>query len=79
MSDLRLVLVQPDEFSDYYYNVMYDSDICCTLSYDKTDKQWMVGDWDNQYVSNSGLIDSLHKLMIDLDESTKTDKLFGFL
>ena len=79
MSKLKLVLIQPDEFSEYYYNVMYDNDICCTLSYDKTDKQWMASNWDNEYVSNDELIYSLYKLMFDLNAATKADKLFGFL
>jgi len=78
VSDIVFELVQPSEFEDYYYNVLHNGDYICKLIYDGENNEFMIGSFNGWLLGYQILID-LGNMVGELNEQTKSDKLFGFL
>jgi len=73
---MKFELVQPGEFSNYYYDV-YDDEVVCSIEF--SDDGWILCALVNDMgVTISGL-NKISKKINELNAATKADKLFGFL
>lgn len=75
-NELTFELLQHSEFEDYAYEVLYMNDKVCIIWF--KNGEWLVGHWNN-YSVNAAVLNELIIKLDQLNESTKADKLFGFL
>ena len=77
---LTFELVQPSEFEDYYYKVLWCDDIfVCNIFFDKEFNEWFVQNWNDKRANNADFLIELYAIVNKLNATTKEDKLFGFL
>ena len=74
---MKFKLVQPGEFSEYYYRVLDEGYFRCRIEFDGN--EWILCALVNDMgVTITGLREISNKIN-ELNAATKADKLFGFL